>query len=94
MKLSETDFRALYDHFCFYPWNPTIVKLVNDDSFLEEADGILTYGYIDRDAGLTLEVLCCVKRKSNDEFSFYKKFDDTRLIIRLYIMSDCPISAE
>ena len=49
---------------------------------LEEADGILTYGYIDRDAGLTLEVLCCVKRKSNDEFSFFKKFDDTRLIIR------------
>ena len=82
MKLSETGFRAIYEHFCFFPWNPTIAKLVNDGSLVEEADGILTYGYIDRDAGLTLEVLCCVKRKSNDEFSFFRKFDDTRLIIR------------
>lgn len=69
MKYTETGFRPLYHNFCVFPSNEEIKKVVENFPGFIEADGVLTYGYCDKEAGFTLELLCCVK-KTDKEYSF------------------------
>ena len=94
MKLSETGFRGVYKQFCIFPIE--VAKgLVDQYQGYQKASHILCYGYIDREAGLTLEVLCCCNAKDgkasfypgNDEVSMKKRIsteDDTEY----YIIND------
>ena len=57
MKYKDTGFRALYHNFVVVRVNENIEQLMKDLPGHEKANGIMTYGYYDRQAGLTLEVL-------------------------------------
>ena len=82
MKFSETGFRCLYKRYSFFPWCDTIKRVVADSELIEDADGVLVYGYIDVEAGMSFEVLCCAKIKDEGEFSFFNKFEETRIVLR------------
>lgn len=82
MKFSETGFRCLYKRFSYFPWCDIIKKVVADSELIEDADGVLVYGYIDAEAGMSFEVLCCAKIKNEGEFSFFHKFEETRIVLR------------
>ncbi len=57
MKYNETGFRAIYRHFCVVEMNANIYSLIKDLPGGDVANAVMTYGYYDREAGLTLEVL-------------------------------------
>ena len=57
MKYKDTGFRAIYNHFVVVRLNEQFEELIKDMAYHEEANGLMTYGYYDREAGLTLEVL-------------------------------------
>ena len=57
MKYKDTGFRAIYNNFVVVRLNEQFEKLIKDMAFHEGANGLMTYGYYDREAGLTLEVL-------------------------------------
>lgn len=57
MKYKDTGFRALYNNFVVVRANESIEQLMKELPGHEKANGIMTYGYYDRQAGLTLEML-------------------------------------
>ena len=58
MRYKDTGFRALYHRFACFPIH--IAKgIVKDYPGYEEANTLLVYGYIDHEAGLTLEAIAC-----------------------------------
>ncbi len=59
MKYSEIGFRAVYHRFCTFELNDDLRGLIDPLPGADEANGVITYGYYDRDAGLTLEILAC-----------------------------------
>ena len=80
MTSKQAGFRAFYKHF-------TVFKITEDDKKTlegfpgaEQADYFLTYGYVDEEAGLTLEVICCARNLSKGFV-----FADTRTDIRSFI---------
>ena len=58
MKYSETGFRQFYKQFVAVPVTERTKQALEGFPGYEDANYIVTYGYYDRDAGLTLEVLC------------------------------------
>lgn len=83
MKYSETGFRPLYHNFCIFPLNETIKAVVQDLPGFEDADGVLTYGYCDRSAGFTLEILCFVKKIDEGQFALRETIEEMSVIIRI-----------
>ena len=57
MNYKEVGFRAFYHQFCALKLKKKLATSVKDFPGAEEANCILTYGYIDQSAGLTLEIL-------------------------------------
>lgn len=57
MKLSETGFRAIYKRFVLLPINESNELAIQDFPEIDKATHIIAYGYIDTEAGLTLEIL-------------------------------------
>ena len=56
MKYSKVGFRKVYKKFCLFDVNDTFRKAVHDFPGVKEANAVLTYGYIDHQAGLTVEI--------------------------------------
>ena len=82
MKYQETGFRALYKNFAAFPLNDRFRKAMEGYPNADNANCMLVYGYIDHEAGLTLEVLAAgVKRE--EKFKFFDPSEDTRLFIRV-----------
>lgn len=69
MKYKDTGFRAFYHHFISVPLKENLKTALKDFPGADEANCILTYGYIDREAGLTLEILAAGK-ETEKGFSF------------------------
>lgn len=88
MKYTETGFRPLYHNFCVFPLNEEIKKVVENFPGFIEADGVLTYGYCDKEAGFTLELLCCVKKTDEGIFFLEPPSDKTRAIVRIGAVFD------
>lgn len=88
MKYSETGFRPLYHNFCYFPMVETIRKIAKDYPGYDGADGVLTYGYIDRECGMTLEILACAKCTGDDTFAFANASDTVRVIMRVGAVKD------
>lgn len=82
MKYQETGFRALYKNFAAFPLNDRFRKAMEGYPNADDANCMLVYGYIDHEAGLTLEVLAAgVKRE--EKFKFFDPSEDTRLFLRV-----------
>ena len=67
IKYSEVGFRAFYHIFIAVPMKDSLKAGLQDFPGADKANYILTYGYIDHTAGLTLEVLASAFR---DERSY------------------------
>ena len=65
MNYKETGFRAFYHHFSILVISEKTGSYLEQFPGSKDADGILTYGYYDREAGMTLEVLAAVTRKGD-----------------------------
>ena len=82
MKYQETGFRALYHHFSAWELTDRLRPSVRNYPDADMADCLLAYGYIDHEAGLTLEVLAAGKRTQRG-FRFFDGIDSARFFIRV-----------
>ena len=82
MKYTETGFRALYKRFCAFMITDAIQSCTNGFPGESDANCILTYGYIDHEAGLTLAVLAA-GYKSAKGFRFYDGNNSAHHMIRV-----------
>ena len=99
MKYKETGFRALYKNFVAFMLKDNLKQCIKDYPDADKANCILTYGYIDREAGLTMEVLCAGV-KDGESFTFFDCSEEIRAILRVgsviedefYVFDDCEES--
>lgn len=70
MFYREAGFRALYKHFAAFMLNDVLRKSIEDFPDARKANCVLTYGYIDHEKGLMLEILAAGFKDGND-FKFY-----------------------
>lgn len=82
MKYRETGFRALYKNFAAFTLRDDMKQYIEHLPDAEKANCILTYGYIDREAGLTMEVICAGIRDGN-MFTFFECSEEVRAILRI-----------
>lgn len=82
MNYNETGFRAFYHHFCLLSITEHTKVPLMDFPGGENANSILTYGYIDRQAGVTLEVLAAAQVKGENA-RFENTPEDKRQFIRI-----------
>ena len=87
MKYTDTGFRALYHNFAVFPLTTVTRNALKGFGGVETAEGVLVYGYIDHEAGLTLEVLTPAKR-NKDFWRFTDGNDDIRSFIRMEAVAE------
>lgn len=87
LNYKDTGFRAIYNNFVAYPLNKQLKSLVKDFPQASKANCVLAYGYIDKDVGLTLDIIACGKKRK-DGFLFYDAIKDTRVIVRIGALID------
>ena len=82
MKFKEVGFRAFYHQFCAVKLTAQLKEAIKEFPAADSANYALVYGYIDRDAGLTLEILAAAKKGKNG-FGFADPATDIRSFIRI-----------
>lgn len=82
MTYKKTGFRVLYHQFCAFPADEKTKRLIADFPGAEKADCVLVYGYIDHEAGLTLEILAAGIH-NKDGFRFFDTNENVKSIIRI-----------
>ena len=87
MNYKDTGFRGIYKNFAAFRLNDALAASIEGFPDADKADCVLTYGYIDSDEGLTLEVLAGGQIADN-KATFFKGSDDTRSFVRLGAVID------
>ena len=87
MNYKEAGFRAFYHHFCVLPITKKTEAALADFPGAKKANGVLTYGYYDREAGLTLEILAAAQVEC-DSVSFGETSMETRSFIRIETVAE------
>lgn len=87
MKYTEIGFRALLNNFVVYGLNDTFKKGLEYHPNIDEANCVLTYPYIDHQAGLTLYVVTCGV-KEDDGYTFFDADIKHRSIVRIGAVID------
>ncbi len=87
MKYIEDGFRAVYHNFAILPFEGLDRSVLDGFPGAKAADGALVYGYYDREAGMTLEVLCAAKEGKNS-WMFADGNDQVRSFIRIDTVLD------
>lgn len=82
MKYTEVGFRAVYKKFCVFLLSDELKAGVKEYPGADDANCVLTYGYIDRDAGVTLEVVA-LGVGAEDKYCFFDTNADVRMHIRI-----------
>ncbi len=82
MKYIEDGFRTVYHNFAILPFEGLDRSVLDGFPGAKSADGALVYGYYDREAGMTLEVLCAAKEGKNG-WMFANGNDQIRSFIRI-----------
>jgi len=82
MKYIKDGFRPLYNNFCIFPMNSVIQSALKDEKGIEDADGVMVYGYVDHFVGNTLEFIALTKNIDDEKYSFIKLPDDARFFCR------------
>ncbi|MBQ2657118.1 MAG: SseB family protein [Erysipelotrichaceae bacterium] len=83
MKYSEAGFRPFYHQYVLFPVTAA-GSAVSDYKHFNEADSIVTYGYIDHETGFRFEVLSTASIR-NDKFQI---FDDRPEEKRVFIKAE------
>lgn len=82
MKYDEMGFRGIYRQLNALKLTDQIRKTIADFPDADKANCVLTYGYIDHEAGVTLEILAGAKKEGN-RFQFFNGNDSIRSFIRI-----------
>ena len=82
MKYNEVGFRAFYHQLNALMMTERIRSIIDDFPDVEKANCVLTYGYIDHEAGMTLNILAAGKRRGGS-FTFFDGNDEVNLIVRM-----------
>lgn len=91
MKYSDVSFRAVYHNFCVFPLTDAVRGALEGFPGASVAEAALTYGYYDREAGITLEVLAGAIRGEKG-WRFADTPDDVRSFIRIEVVQDADFS--
>lgn len=91
MKYKDTGFRAVYKQFCAFELNDIFTDLMKDYPGINEANCVLTYGYMDQEAGITLDCIAAGQQKGHS-FSFADTKTDVQAIIRIGSVSEVEFS--
>lgn len=87
MKYSNVGFRAVYHNFCVFPLTDAIRGALEGFPGASVAEAALLYGYYDREAGITLEVLAGAIRGEKG-WRFGETAEDVRSFIRIDAVQD------
>ena len=87
MNYKEAGFRAFYQQFTVFMLNDKLRIAIARFPHHEEAEAILTYGYIDRQRGLTLEILAVGVKKGRG-FRFFEGNNQVRSFIRIDLVEE------
>lgn len=87
MKVKDAGFRAFYKHFCIVPILEDTKGALAGYQGGNVANGILTYGYYDEEAGLTLEVIAAAL-VTKDGSRFGDPRNDIRTSIAISTVAD------
>ena len=87
MKYKETGFRGFCHHFIVVPMKKILKKDLSDFPEAETANCILAYGYIDHEAGFTLEIMAA-GRKTNNGIRFAEGNDLISSKIRMEVLEE------
>lgn len=78
MIYSEVGFRTVYNQFCCFDMEGILATVAKEHfSSFSNANCVLTYGYIDHNMGLSIEILACGIR-DNNQYSFFQPNDSIR----------------
>ena len=83
MKYIDQGFRPLYKNFCIFPMNDVIRNALDGEKGIDEAEGVMVYGYVDHEAGNTVEFVALTKRIDDEKYTFIKLPDDARFFARV-----------
>lgn len=87
MKYKETGFRAIYRNLCVFPKSDAAKNALESFPYNEDANCVLTYGYIDQEAGLSLEILAAGMQEG-EQFRFFDGNDTVSSKIRIGAVED------
>lgn len=82
MKVSEVSFRDVYHQVCYISNGESFRLFAEHLPNSAKATGVLAYGYIDHQAGLTFEILSCAKLGTGDSLSVFEGIDNASLKYR------------
>ena len=81
VKLDDLNFRQYLNKFVFIQLDESIEELTSSLPDSDQCNGLLTYAYYDRDAGITFEVVCPVDMQS-ERITLLSNLTDCRMLIR------------
>lgn len=87
MKYSDIGFRGIYHNLFAVTLTKNLLPIVKGYPDIDKADHLLVYGYIDHEAGLTLEVLAGGK-KGRSGFRFFDTNVSVKGMIRIGAVTD------
>jgi hypothetical protein len=87
MRSKNIDFRKISDNFWLVSMNDKLRKVVEEYPGVDLANFILCYGYIDHEAGLSLEVLA-LSSKEAEEVHIFEPRTDISSKIRIGAIKD------
>ena len=87
MRAKNIDFRKISDNFWLVSINDKLRKIVEEYPGVDLANFILCYGYIDHEAGLSLEVLA-LSSKDAEGFHIFEPRTDISSKIRIGAIKD------
>lgn len=87
MKYSEIGFRSLYKRFAVFELNENLMNCLEGFPRKDEANCVIVYGYIDHEAGMTLELLCAGKQNGK-ELEMFDGDDERRAVARIEGVKD------
>ena len=82
MKYIEIGFRSLYKRFAVFELNENLMNCLEGFPRKDEANCVIVYGYIDHEAGMTLELLCAGKQNGK-ELEMFDGDDERRAVARI-----------
>lgn len=90
MNYKDAGFRAVYHKFVVVRNNENVEKVIGEFPGAKDANAVLTYGYYDREAGLTLEILAAAI-VSDDGFKYAEGRDNVSSKLRVGAVEEAEL---